>query len=141
MLFWLLHHLAAVAQPQPLWKVTLNKKTVLSGDHYDDSVVNQVLVTKKDLSNNGLFKIEFADKRSNEPNGWIRTLALLESNQAEIAKKDSTAELAIPCKDLLKLLWLRKKLMLYTWSAPLDPAIAAAIRIRRYRICDIILTD
>ena len=141
MVLLLLHHLPVAAQPQPIWKVTLNKKIVLTGSQYDDSTVNQVLVTKKDLTNNGLFKIEFVDKRISEPNGWIRTLALLESNQTEIAKKDSTAELAVPSKDLLKLLWLRKKLILYTWSAPPDPAIAAAIRIRRYRICDIILTD
>ena len=141
MVLLLLHHLPVAAQPQPIWKVTLNKKIVLTGSQYDDSTVNQVLVTKKDLTNNGLFKIEFVDKRISEPNGWIRTLALLESNQTEIAKKDSTAELAVPSKDLLKLLWLRKKLMLYTWSAPADPAIAAAIRIRRYRICDIILID
>lgn len=120
------------------WKITLNKKVVLkgSGETADSSVLT---LKKADLSNNGTFKIEYDTK--NEPRGWARTIAIFDTAEASIAQRDSTSAFFVYNKDLLKILWSRKRVYVYSWSAPIDKGMAAAIRIRRLKLCTLELID
>lgn len=133
---------AGKAQEGMHWKITLNKKVALTGTNFDDTTANQLQVKKEELSNNNLFKIEYFDKNEKGGKGsWVRTIALYDSSESELVKKDSTKQLMFYNKDLLKLIWARKKIYIYTWSSPPDPGMAAAIRIRRLRMCKLELVD
>jgi hypothetical protein len=128
-----------VAQSGGSWKIVLNKKAVLKGEQDSDTMNNLLPVKKADLSNNGIFKIEYDKKQ--EPGGWRRSIAIFDTLETAIAQRDSTNSLEFYNKDLLKILWSRKKVHIYTWSAPMDKGMAAAIRIRRIRLCTIELID
>lgn len=124
------------------WKITLNKKAVLKASNPEDTLTNKLLIDKNDLDNNGLFKIEVIDSAEKKnKSGWQRTIALVAPDETNVAKKDSTSQLFFYNRDLLKLLWARKKLTAYTWTLPPDPAMAAAIRIRRLRLFTVELAD
>lgn len=126
------------SQDNNTWKITLNKKVVLKGDgNSPDTTV--LRLTKADLSNNNIFRITYDQK--NELKGWQRTIAIMDTNQVAVAQRDSVSEFLIYNKDVMGILWPRKKIGIYTWSAPLDKGVAAAIRIRRIRLCTIELMD
>lgn len=126
------------AQDNNTWKITLNKKVVLKGDgNSPDTAV--LRLTKADLSNNNIFRITYDQK--NELKGWQRSIAIMDTNQVSVAQRDSVSEFLIYNKDVMGILWPRKKIGIYTWSAPLDKGVAAAIRIRRIRLCTIELID
>ena len=136
----LLTGLMIQAQSGGSWKIVLNKKAVVKGDSGSGDTMNNVLPIKKaDLSNNGIFRIEY--DRKQEPGGWQRSIAIFDTLESAIAQRDSTNTLELYNKDLLKILWSRKKVFIYTWSAPLDKGTAAAIRIRRIKLCTVELAD
>ena len=117
------------------WKVILNKKVVLKTGHEEDTAGNRLQIKKSELDNNGLFKIEVTDSlEKKNKTGWVRSLALVAPDQTSVAQKDSASQLYFYNRDLLKMIWVRKKLTAYTWTSPPDPAMAALIRIRRIRL-------
>jgi hypothetical protein len=130
----------AHAQESASWKVSLGKKNILTGNAEDTSK-NIISLKKADLTNNGMFRIEYTEPKNSATKGWVRTIALMDTTSAVVAQRDSTSELRFYNKDMLKILWSRKKVTLYTWAAPADPAMAAAIRIRRQHLCTIVLAD
>lgn len=121
------------------WKIVLNKKAVLKGTLDSDSMNNFIPIKKADLSNSGIFKIEYDSKQ--EPGGWRRSIAIFDTTETAIAQRDSTNSLELYNRDVLKILWSRKKIFIYTWSAPMDKGMAAAIRIRRFKLCTVELVD
>ncbi len=128
----------AQAQDNNNWKITLNKKVVLKGDgNSPDTAI--LRLSKSDLSNNNIFRITYDQK--SEVKGWQRTIAIMDTNQVAVAQRDSVTEFLIYNKDVMGILWPRKKVGIYTWSAPLDKGVAAAIRIRRIRLCTLELID
>ena len=131
---------AANAQDSATWKIVLNKKAVLATG-LEDTVKNLIRIKKSELSNNGVFRIEFTAPKNNPNKSWVRTMAMLDTNSQEVVKLDSASMLQLYNKDLLKVLWNRKRINCYTWAAPNDPAMAAAIRIRRTHLCTIELAD
>ena len=139
LLIVLLAGIAGFTQKPPSWKVTLNKKNVLEATS-EDSVKNVIPIRKDDLSNNGIFKLDYKEG-SDHPGGWMRTIAMMDLSNETLAQRDSATAMYMYNKDLLKLLWSRKKLNIYTWSTPLDKGVAAAVRIRRYLLCSLVLVD
>lgn len=135
----LLGTMAANAQKPPVWKVTVNKKKVLEASA-EDTIKNVIQVKKDDLSNNGVFKLDYKEG-SDHPSGWMRTIAMIDNNNENMAQRDSATAFYMYNKDLLKLLWSRKKIGIYTWATPLDKGVAAAVRIRRYQLCTLVLID
>lgn len=124
------------------WKITLNKKAVIKSSTVDDTVANVIRVKKADLSNNNLFKIEFDGNKANEvPKGWVRSIGLFDEKGEGTAQKDSADQIFLFNKDLLKIIWTRKKLNICAWLAPADPAMAKAIRIKRNVLGVLILED
>ena len=130
----------AHGQESASWKVYLGKKNILTGNSEDTSK-NIISLKKADLTNNGMFKIEYTEAKNSTTKGWVRTIALMDSTSAMVAQRDSTNVLHFYNKDMLRILWSRKKVNLFTWAAPADPAMAAAVRIRRQHLCTIVLAD
>lgn len=127
--------LTARCQDGLSWKVILNKKVVLHASNAEDTIANRIVIKKNELDNNGLFKIEVMDSlEKKNKTGWVRSLALIAPDQTSVAQKDSATQLYFYNRDLLKMIWVRKKLTAYTWTSPPDPAMAALIRIRRIRL-------
>lgn len=141
-LFILIPSIFVCAQQQYTWKVTLNKKVVLQHAPSDDTSALVLRIKKEELNNNGVFKIDYIVKKGKDLEGnWFRTLALFEPGETSVFQKDSATQLYLYNKDILKLLWSRKKLIVYTWATPPDPAMAAVIRIRREKMFTIELED
>ena len=130
----------ARAQDNASWKVYLGKKNILTGTA-EDTTKNFISLKKADLTNNARFKVEFTDSKNSATKAWVRTIALMDSTSAVVAQRDSTTALEFYNKDMLRILWSRKKVSFYTWAAPADPSMAAAIRIRRQHLCTIVLAD
>lgn len=134
--------LVSNAQENSSWKVFLNKKNVITSFNFDDSASNIIQIKKADLSNNGVFRLEYIESASEKArSGWMRSIALMDSTGEAVARQDSVQQIAFYNKDLLKMLWVRKKMAFYTWSAPIDKSMAAVIRIRRFRLCTLLLVD
>jgi hypothetical protein len=130
------------AQDNSSWKLILNKKNLITSFNVDDSNSNVIEIKKADLSNNGVLKIEYTESALEKARGaWMRSIALFDTTGEVIAKQDSVQQLAFYNKDVLRMIWNRKKMGVYTWSAPIDKSMAAVIRIRRYRLCTLVLID
>lgn len=132
---------ASVAQESASWKVTLNKKTLLTSSDTEDTVKNRLFIKREDLTNNGSFKVEYTEPKNSETKGWVRSMAVFDTNSTMMAQMDSTHVLLFYNRDILKLLWSRKKVIVYTWAAPSDKGMAAAVRIRRLRLCTLELAQ
>jgi hypothetical protein len=130
------------AQDKSTWKLILNKKNLITSFNLEDSSANQIEIKKSDLSNNGVLRIEYLESATEKARGgWMRSIALIDSSGESVAKQDSVQQLAFYNKDLLRMIWNRKKIGVYTWSAPIDKSMAAVIRIRRYKLCTLNLVD
>ena len=115
------------------WKVVFNRKPVIQTSQ-EDSAKNVIRFKKKELDNNSICKILF-EEDPNGIKGWKRSIALYDAKGEPVMQMDSTQQLFFYNSDLMKIMWTRKKVMVYTWNAPNDPRMAAAIRIRRMHLC------
>src|SRR5436189_2824468 len=97
----------ARAQESASWKVSLGKKNILTSSSEDTSK-NLISIKKADLTNNGMFKIEYTEPKNSATKGWVRTIALMDTNSTVVAQRDSTSSLQFYNKDILKILWSRK---------------------------------
>ena len=122
------------------WKILSGKKVILAGVD-EDSSKNTILLKKADLSNNNFFKIEFTEPKNSVTKGWVRTVALMDTVSTVIVQRDSTSSIQLYNRDMLKILWSRKKVHIYTWAAPADPGMAAAVRIKRILLSTLVLAD
>lgn len=121
------------AQQAEKWKIVFNKKTVVQTSQ-EDTVKNVVRVTKKELDNGGIGKVLF-EEDPNGIKGWKRSIALYDLTGNPVMQVDSATQMFFYNRDLMKILWTRKKVYVYTWNAPTDIRMAAAIRIRRLHLC------
>ena len=107
----------------------------------EDTLKNKLQLKKSDLANNNIFKIEYNEPKNSTTKGWVRTIVIMDTTSAVVVQQDSVSLLQLYNKDLMKLLWSRQKVNVYTWVKPLDPGMAAAIRIRRFHLCSIELIE
>ena len=129
------------AQEGANWKIVLNKKAILTASGQEDTHKNKLQLKKSDLANNNIFKIEYNEPKNSTTKGWVRTIVIMDTTSAVVVQQDSVSLLQLYNKDLMKLLWSRQKVNVYTWVKPLDPGMAAAIRIRRFHLCSIELIE
>ena len=129
------------AQEGANWKIVLNKKAILTASGQEDTLKNKLQLKKSDLDNNNIFKIEYNEPKNSTTKGWVRTIVIMDTTSAVVVQQDSVSLLQLYNKDLMKLLWSRQKVNVYTWVKPLDPGMAAAIRIRRFHLCSIELIE
>lgn len=129
------------AQEGANWKIVLNKKAILTASGQEDTLKNKLQLKKSDLANNNIFKIEYNEPKNSTTKGWVRTIVIMDTTSAVVVQQDSVSLLQLYNKDLMKLLWSRQKVNVYTWVKPLDPSMAAAIRIRRFHLCSIELIE
>lgn len=141
-LFILISFQGMKAQDNSSWKLILNKKNLITSFNFDDSNSNVIEIKKADLSNNGVLKIEYTESALEKARGgWMRSIALFDTTGEVIARQDSVQQLAFYNKDVLRMIWNKKKMGVYTWSYPIDKSMAAVIRVRRYRLCTMVLVD
>ncbi len=129
------------AQEGANWKIVLNKKAILTASGQEDTLKNKLQLKKSDLANNNIFKIEYNEPKNSTTKGWVRTIVIMDTTSSVVVQQDSVSLLQLYNKDLMKLLWSRQKVNVYTWVKPLDPGMAAAIRIRRFHLCSIELIE
>ena len=141
MLLLVLNGFLTYAQEGANWKIVLNKKAILTASGQEDTLKNKLQIKKSDLANNNIFKIEYNEPKNSTTKGWVRTIVIMDTTSAVVVQQDSVSLLQLYNKDLMKLLWSRQKVNVYTWVKPLDPGMAAAIRIRRFHLCSIELIE
>lgn len=118
-------------------EIFINNKKLLSLNQEDDNS-QQALVIK--LKERYTTKSLLSIRETNPQKGWIRKYDITNEQDKVIVQLASPAHSAIkqiPVTTLLKKLDAGKKYFLYTYSLPSDPAMAAAVRIRRYLLCTI----
>ena len=141
MLLLVLNGFLTYAQEGANWKIVLNKKAILTASGQEDTLKNKLQIKKSDLANNNIFKIEYNEPKNSTTKGWVRTIVIMNTTSTVVVQQDSVSLLQLYNKDLMKLLWSRQKVNVYTWVKPLDPGMAAAIRIRRFHLCSIELIE
>lgn len=115
------------------WTIKLNNKKVISTAKEDEKA-NCKKLKISDWNKNGNLEILY---KESEPNTWIRSFLFYDEDDNEIKRIDSTTHSTIPIKQLRNLFQGKKKLIIYTVIAPVDPSIA--IRIRRVHLCTLLL--
>ena len=115
------------------WTIKLNSKKVISTAKEDEKANCKKLKTS-DWNKNGNLEIIFTE---DEPDTWIRTFLFYDEGDNELKKIDSTTHAVISIEELSNLFQGKKKLIIYTVIAPIDPSIA--IRIRRVHLCTLLL--
>ena len=129
------------AQDSASWKIVLNKKAVFTSYPGADTSANLLKIKKSDLDNNGIFKVEYTEPKNNPTRTWVRTMAIFDTASNVVVQRDSATLLQLYNRDIMKILWSRKRILVYSWTAPADPGMAAAVRIRRTHLCTIELLD
>lgn len=115
------------------WEIKINNKTIIS-TATEDEKANCKKLKASDLKKNGNLEIIF---KENEPNTWIRTFLLNDEDDNELTKIEDTTHGVISIEKINSLFKEKKKVVIYTVIAPIDPSIA--IRIRRVHLYTFIL--
>jgi len=113
------------------WKVMLNNKVILTANK-EDAVKNERKIKQAEWKKSGSLEIIFTE---DDLNTWMRYFHIVDEQDNEIFRKDSTTSVKIPLSTLRKLFAGKKKIIIYTTISPLDPNLA--IRIRRVHLCTI----
>lgn len=133
-LFTFLLSVAALAlNAQDSWKVSLDKKSLLSTSS-EDAEKNVVKLSAADLKKS----LVIAYTEASPQKGWERTITIYNDKDAEL-KKATSKKLTLKASDLKKLFEKSKTLKIYTVNMPTDPKMKAQVRIRRVHLCTLIL--
>ena len=117
---------------QDTYKIYHNNKIVLSSNT-NDTASHVILIKKADLQKIGYLNLVY--KEISPSKGWKRSISFADSVFNPVKKKDRTFSVVFSNINLKKLFNRFGKIAVFTWSLPLDPRLAAAIRIRRVHLC------
>jgi hypothetical protein len=137
LMFFVLLMYAADAQ-QGSVVVKVQNKTVTARLN-EDNTGTLVINAGKKIGKNEKFTIYNASWR--EEKEWVRHFEIFDKTDNSIQKLSAVrrAYYEIPLEDLLKKLKKDQTYTLYTMALPADPKKAAAIRVRRMLVCNIIV--
>jgi hypothetical protein len=131
LLLGLITMLALAVHAQDTWTIKLNNKTIITGK--SDQKVNTKQVKRSELGKPGSLQVIY--KQSPPQTGWKRSILLFDENDVELSRIDSlTAKSKITSATLKKGFEGKKEIRVYTIALPTDPAIAAAVRVRRIHL-------
>jgi hypothetical protein len=119
----------AATQKKDSWKISVNKKMVLTSSEPDE-IVNTKKIKSNDWNKNGYLEIIYNEA---DPGFWRRAFQLDDENGNQLFSKDSTTKTKIPLGFLRKLFAGKKEVRIYTIVSPLDPAMA--VRMQRVHLC------
>lgn len=116
------------------WKVYLGKKELLSTGSSDEAK-NIIVLTGNDLKGGAELVVTFHEAEPQKD--WQRILSIAGNSDTELVRKEGVRMLKISATDLSNYFQTHRQLKIYTWSLPLDPELAARIRIRRVYLCTV----
>ncbi len=126
--------LSGKSQKYDSWSVFHNRKEAGSFNlKKETNDERKVILLNITLDGPGFFVIEFTPMK--EQADWIRTIAFLDSNGKTLREYNNTLLLRIHNAEIASILENRQKVQVYSWAVPKDPALAAAIRVRRTLLC------
>jgi hypothetical protein len=128
--------LAAQAQSGDSWKIFLNKKLLLQTPVESNEAV--VVLNKATTIAKNTLSIQY--KSADTESDFKRSFYINDAQEKTIKKIDLKAvdgTVIINTKDLKAAAASRKPLFIYTTAIPKDPAMAAAVRVRRLLLCKI----
>lgn len=132
--FFLIIFVSINMTAQNNWKVYLGKKELLGANTENESK-NIVKLTAADLKDEVDLVITFYEAEPQKD--WTRIISVFGNNDTELVKKEGVRMLRISMNDLKTYLQNNNQLKIYTWSLPLDPELAARVRIRRVHLCTV----
>ena len=124
---------------QDTCRVYRNQQILLTKTSWDDNNSNTVSI-KTDLKKKETLDIYY--NTVVPARNWQRFILLIDDNDQTIFSKVfdfSSGKYVLTAKELEAASKKAQKLFLYTYAFPKDPAEAAAIRIRRLMICQLLL--
>ena len=124
---------AQTAQPDS-WKITWNNKVILETNKSDETA-NVRKIKSSDLNKSCFLEINYKEADAKKEKEWIRSFMLMDENDKELLRKDSTRNVKIAAAELKKLFGEQKKVKIYTIAIPADPGLAARVRVRRVHLC------
>jgi hypothetical protein len=136
LIFFILILFSATVQAQSYdkWDIYQNRKEV---SHFNNKKETnderKVLLLNRFLEGPGFFVIEFTPAKEQEE--WIRTIAFYDSTDKPIREYNNTLFLRIHNSEIAGIMEGRQKVRVYSWAVPKDPAVAAAVRVRRLLLC------
>lgn len=123
--------LALAVHAQDSWTIKLNNKTIITGKA--DADVPAKTIKRSELSKPGSLQVLY--KQSPPKPGWKRSILLFDENDVELSRIDSlTAKSKITSAALKKGFAGKNEIRIYTIALPTDPALAAAVRVRRVHL-------
>jgi hypothetical protein len=124
---------------QDTCRVYRNQQILLTKTSWDDINSNAISI-KPDLNKKGTLNVFYNTVVPTK--NWQRYILLVDDNDQTIFSKVfdfSSGKYVITAKELEDASKKAQKLFLYTYSFPKDPSEAAAIKIRRLLICQLLL--
>jgi hypothetical protein len=116
------------------WTIYHNRKEVSKfSNKKETGDERRVVLLSRIMEGPGFFIIEY--KPAAEQADWIRTIAFVDSSDKQIREYKNTLFLKIHNSEIAGIMEGRQKVKVYSWAVPKDPALAAAVRVRRILLC------
>jgi hypothetical protein len=118
---------------QQSWKAVVNGKTVLTAQE-ENEAQNVVRLSRADIRKKKPFSLTYTVLESKD---WQRTIAAYDEEDNELLKQTGK-NFTLTSASVQKLFKKSKKVRIFTWSLPDDPALRQTIRIRRLHLCTLV---
>jgi hypothetical protein len=126
--------LSVVAQDYDSWQIYHNRKEVSKFNNKKETEdERRVVLLNRILEGPGSFIVEFTP--AGEQSEWIRSISFYDSTDKLIREFKNTLFLRMHNSEIADIMEGRQKVKVYTSAVPKDPALAAAVRIRRLLLC------
>ena len=116
------------------WKVRWNKKTILETGT-ENETENTKKIKKTDLNKNYTLELYYKEADLEKETHWNRSFLLFDEKDNQLLKKDSSSLVKISSAELKNAFANKNKIRIYTIAIPLDPELAARVRVRRVHLC------
>lgn len=117
------------------WTVAHNQKVVLTAS-VESEQKNVVTLTKGALKKKGSLCICIAERGA--PKDWQRIIGVFDEGDKELLQQKSDT-LSLSNIQVSRLFQKTGKVKVATWLLPLDPKLAAAVRVRRVHLCTLVI--
>ncbi len=112
------------AEAQNSWKISLNKKTVLTSSESNE-LLNIKKISLADWKKNGYLEVSY---KETTPSTWLHSLQFTDELGNQLMLKDSVIAAKIPIAVLRKLFAGKKELKIYMLINPPNPMMMAPSR-------------
>jgi len=130
----LLVSLAVHAQDYDSWNIYHNRKEVSRFNSKKETTdEKRVVLLNRFLEGPGFFIIEYSPAA--EQAEWIRTIGFFDTSGKSLREYSNTLFLRMHNSEMAGIMEGQKKVRVYSWAVPKDPAIAATVRVRRILLC------